>query len=479
MHQHALHLDRTHILAARDDDVLRAVGDLDIAVRVLEGDVAGAEPAALEGLGRGGGVLVIALHHHVAAHGNLAQMRAVAGDGGPGAVMHLGPLQHGHGDAGARLVGGAVVLGGAVPFRAPGAFRGGAVGFRQAIDLRHVEAERLKSRQRGGGGRRAGGKDFDDVRERAAVFVAGVDEGVEHDGRAAEMGDAFIGDGVVDGLCGDVAAADQRAGEDRRHPGMGPAIAVEERHDGQIDRMQHHAPGQDIGRGRKIGPAMVIDHALGAAGGAGGVVDGDGFPFVLRHDPCRRGVAFGQEFVIGQVMARGGEAFIHHFDDPGDGALHAADGLFRQGQEGGVAEHDLRARMAEDVGHRIGVEPRVDGVQDRSGGGDAEMGHGLCRDVGHERRHHIARADAVQRQRRGEAGDLFGIDRIAEAGGFPDHGGAVGVDVRRPLQEGQRRERHVIRRTFLQSGFIGQPAHSSLPPANSCVDVVFGRAKGR
>jgi hypothetical protein len=57
-HQRALDLDRADVLAARDDDVLRAVGDLDIAVGMLHGDVAGVEIAARESLGRGLGVLV-------------------------------------------------------------------------------------------------------------------------------------------------------------------------------------------------------------------------------------------------------------------------------------------------------------------------------------------------------------------------------------------------------------------------------------
>jgi hypothetical protein len=57
-----------------------------------------------------------------------------------------------------------------------------------------------------------------DVVEIAAVFVLGVDDHVQHDGRAAEMGHALIGDGVVDRLRGDVAAADGRAA----HGGHGP-----------------------------------------------------------------------------------------------------------------------------------------------------------------------------------------------------------------------------------------------------------------
>jgi len=51
--QHVLHFDGRDVLAGRDDDVLRAVLELDIAVLMDDAQVAGMEPAALEGfLGR-------------------------------------------------------------------------------------------------------------------------------------------------------------------------------------------------------------------------------------------------------------------------------------------------------------------------------------------------------------------------------------------------------------------------------------------
>jgi hypothetical protein len=48
--QHVLHLDGRDVFAARNDDVLAAVLDLDVAVGVLHGQVAGVEPAAGKGL---------------------------------------------------------------------------------------------------------------------------------------------------------------------------------------------------------------------------------------------------------------------------------------------------------------------------------------------------------------------------------------------------------------------------------------------
>ena len=58
-----LDLERRDVLAAGDDDVLRAVLDLDVAVRVPHRQVAGVEPAAAERLLGGRGIPEVPLHH--------------------------------------------------------------------------------------------------------------------------------------------------------------------------------------------------------------------------------------------------------------------------------------------------------------------------------------------------------------------------------------------------------------------------------
>ena len=78
--QDALDLDGGDVLAAADDDVLEAVADLGVAVRVDHGRVAGVEPAVADRGGRGVRVVVVALHHDVAAHDDLAESLAVVRD---------------------------------------------------------------------------------------------------------------------------------------------------------------------------------------------------------------------------------------------------------------------------------------------------------------------------------------------------------------------------------------------------------------
>ena len=47
--------------------------------------------------------------------------------------------------------------------------------------------------------------------------------------------------------------------------------------------MVPHSPDEDVAERVQIGAAMVIDHALGVAGRAGGVIESDRLPFVMRR----------------------------------------------------------------------------------------------------------------------------------------------------------------------------------------------------
>src|SRR6185436_169470 len=76
--ERVLHLDRGDVLAAGDDDVLGAVADLDVAVRMHHREVAGVEPAAGECLVACGFVLEVPLHHYIAAEHDLADGFPVA-----------------------------------------------------------------------------------------------------------------------------------------------------------------------------------------------------------------------------------------------------------------------------------------------------------------------------------------------------------------------------------------------------------------
>src|SRR6266481_1183938 len=79
-----LDLDGRDVLAARDDDVLLAVAQLDVAVGVHDGHVAGVQPAAAEGLDGGRRVVEVAGHHVIAAHDHFTERLGIRGH-----VAHL------------------------------------------------------------------------------------------------------------------------------------------------------------------------------------------------------------------------------------------------------------------------------------------------------------------------------------------------------------------------------------------------------
>src|SRR3546814_15245335 len=62
-----------NVFAARNDDIFGPVFYFGIAVWVHDGQIARTEPAAAEGLARGGLVLQVAFHERIAAHDQLTQ----------------------------------------------------------------------------------------------------------------------------------------------------------------------------------------------------------------------------------------------------------------------------------------------------------------------------------------------------------------------------------------------------------------------
>src|SRR5688572_16779647 len=76
-HQGVLEFDRGNPFAARLDDILGAIGDLDVAIRIDRAYIARAQPAVVEFLGRI--VLVVFSRDPWAANFDLADRFAVPG----------------------------------------------------------------------------------------------------------------------------------------------------------------------------------------------------------------------------------------------------------------------------------------------------------------------------------------------------------------------------------------------------------------
>ena len=73
----ALHLQGADILASGDDDVFCSVLDFDVSIGMLDCDVPGVVPSALEALLGGFRIVKVAFHDHVASHHDFAESGAI------------------------------------------------------------------------------------------------------------------------------------------------------------------------------------------------------------------------------------------------------------------------------------------------------------------------------------------------------------------------------------------------------------------
>ena len=247
--QRLLHLDGRDVLPAGDDDVLGPVAQLDVAVGVHHAEIAGVEPAARERLGGGLGVAVVALHHVVAAHDDLAHRRAVG--------RHVDQLPVAQLASTTRIRSAWIMP---TPCRArsrarcswsspshsrlPLADRVRTVGLGEAVDVHDQEAHPLGTRQRRRAGRGGGGGDDDRVVQR--VGPRRVQDHRDDGGRTVEVGDALGVDQLPDRVAADLAQAHLGAADRDQRPARAPAVAVEHRQRPQVDAV--------VGEGRSAAP---------------------------------------------------------------------------------------------------------------------------------------------------------------------------------------------------------------------------------
>ena len=249
----------------------------------------------------------------------------------------------------------------------------------------------------------------------------------------------FFPDQLEDRLGPDGAQADRDARVGRDGPGEAPAVAVEHGQRPQVARVVSHAPCDDVGQGVQRRPPVVINDALGIARRPRGVVQRDGVPFVMGHQPVEGGIALGQKLVISQPPdpLAAGKAGIDDVHDQQVGRMGDADGAFHDLRELGIDDQDLGLAMLEDEGDPLGIQPRVDRVQHRARHGHAEMRFEHLGDVGGDDRHRVAAPDAARGQCAGKAaGAVIGLGP-GPADAVVGNGRVIRVDRGRPLDEGQ------------------------------------------
>ncbi len=314
----------------------------------------------------------------------------------------------------------------------------------------HLDARLRHGGQDRGRRRRRGGHHPHPLGERAALVLAGVQDHLHDDGRAAQVAYPVLGQGRVDRPRLDLAQAHVGPGQCRNGPGEAPAVAVEHGQGPEVDRMRLHAPGQDVAERVQVGAAVVVDHALGVARGARGVVERDRLPLVGRWRPGVVRVALGQEGLVVDLAealaaALGGGQRVVDIDDQ-DLAPQVGERRLDAGGEGGVGNERLGLAVCQDEADGRGVQADVERVEHgaRHGHPVVRLEHGRrvrCHD-----RDAVANADAPRTQRRGEA--------PAAGVGLGPALAMVAVDERRMLREDLRRAGHEAE--WAQRGIVGR-----------------------
>ena len=243
------------------------------------------------------------------------------------------------------------------------------------------------------------------------------------------MGGALVCDGVENRLGGNVAAADHGAAIGRHQPRVAPAVAMEQRDDSQVLGIKLQPPADRLTHRVQIGPAVMIDHALGPPRGARGIVQRKAFPFVLGHDPFEIGIAGFQQCLVFHVMPMCMHTglIIGDLDHDGGRAFHLFDGLSNNRQELRVYQNHLCLTVVQNIGDGFCLDAGVQRIQHRAACRHAEMRLGLGRQVGDDGCDHITRLHAQLDQSRRQTRDPLVVFHIGLAMVAIHHGQKVGI----------------------------------------------------
>jgi len=351
-----------------------------------------------------------------------------------------------------------------VPVVLPSADRRRAVGLGQAVEVGHPEAVRLHRLDHRRGRRRAAGRAFDRLREFHLGRVRRVRQQGEHHRRAAHVGDAVLGDAAVDRRRIEPAQADVGPVGGGHRPGEGPAVAVEHGQRPEVDRIPREPHGDHVADGVQIGAAGMVDAALGVAGGARGVEQGNRLQFVFGLAARELGLALGEQRLVvaaSQPLAALGQRVVDvdHQDVAAEPLEGGADG----GRELPVAQQALGAAVVQNEGDGRGVEPDVQRVQYRAQHGHAVVGLEHLGRVGAHDGDAVAFFYAALGERRGEpAGALVEL-AVGVAPFAVDDRDLVGIDGGGAAQEGDRRQRLVVRPIGREVWLVPDFAHDARP----------------
>ncbi len=229
-----------------------------------------------------------------------------------------------------------------------------------------------------------------------------------HSRHGSGEGDLLALKQFVDALAVELRARHDELGSAHRcDESNGPGVGVEHRHDRQHDVAGAAAEHVGLvgGHGVQHVGAVRVEHALGIAGGAGGVAESAG-GVLVKPAPARFGRLAGDEVLerhhrqrrLRQVRAIGeGDIELNRLQQRRD--------LFDDRREGDVEEDDLVFGVIDDPGDLLGEKPRVQSVEHRAHAHGAVPSFKMPIRVPGERCNAITERDRALAQR---IGDLLG-----------------------------------------------------------------------
>ena len=158
-------------------------------------------------------------------------------------------------------------------------------------------------------------------------------------------------------------------------------------------------PDLRVAHGVQPGAAMVVDDALRVAGGARGVVQRDGLPFVGRPERREILVAFVEQRLVVELAQPllGPSCSGSTMSMTSGGRSSCASASRITGANSVSVSSALASPCSQDEGDGGGVEPGVQRVEDGAGHRHAVMRLQHRRRVGRHHRHRIAGRDAARR----------------------------------------------------------------------------------
>ena len=236
---------------------------------------------------------------------------------------------------------------------------------------------------------------------------------------------------------------------------------MEHRQRPEIDRVTPDVGGDDIADREQIGAAMVVDDALGIASRARGVVERDRVPFVAWRRALVSLVALGDQRLVvepANPLARAVILRVVVVDEERAGAGV----LQRRGDDRrkfAIDNDCLGLAVIEHEGDRGRVEAGVERVEHGAAHRNAIVTLEHRRRVGEHDRDCVAAAEAAPGERGGELLRSRVERAVAAAKGAMGDRRPIRKHRRRPLEQGERRQRLKIGRVAVEIAVVGRNGH--------------------